>query len=116
MADPIRPCVYILASRRNGTLYVGVTRDLLRRMWMHRTRPSGFCARYAVTWLVWVGPYADMTVAIAMEKRMKRWRRQWKIELIEAANPKWRDLYPELSGEVDGDGSRLYAAAPLRPG
>jgi putative endonuclease len=114
MAEPIHPCVYILASRRNGTLYMGVTRDLLRRMWMHRTRPSGFCARYAVTRLVWFGPYTDMTVAIAMEKRIKRWRRQWKIELIEQSNPAWRDLYCDLQGAANG--SRLSTALPLRPG
>ncbi len=74
-------------------MYVGVTRDLLRRMWIHRTQPSGFCARYGVTRLVWFGPYAGMAEAIEQEKRIKRWRRRWKLELIEAANPEWLDLY-----------------------
>jgi putative endonuclease len=93
MPEPVRPCVYILASRRNGTLYIGVTRDLLRRMWMHRTQPSGFCARYGVRRLVWYGLQAGMAGAIEQEKRMKHWRRRWKLELIEAANPEWQDLY-----------------------
>ena len=115
MAETIRPCVYILASRRRGTLYVGVTRDLLRRMWLHRQQRSGFCARYAVTQLVWFGPFADMTAEIEHEKRLKRWRRACKIALIEQSNPDWRDLYPGLADLGAADGSRLSAAAPLRP-
>lgn len=98
MSQLIRPCVYMLASHHRGTLYVGVTRDLLRRMWMHRKQPSEFCGRYGVTRLVWFGPMADMTAAIEQEKRLKRWRRQWKIELVEQANPGWRDLYPQRAG------------------
>lgn len=100
MAEPIRPCVYIPASRRNGTLYAGVTRDLLRRMWLHRRQPSGFCARYGVCRLVWYGPQPDMTIAIELEKRLKRWRRQWKLELIESANPNWLDLYVQEDGAL----------------
>ena len=80
-------------------------------VYMGRTVAASVAAR-----LIDAGLPADMTVAIAMEKRMKRWRRQWKIELIEAGNPDWRDLYPELGGEVDVDWSRLRAAVPLRPG
>jgi putative endonuclease len=83
-------------------------------MLMHRTQTSGFCARYGVTRLVWFGPYAGMAEAIEQEKRMKRWRRQWKIELIEAANPEWIDLYPGLNQATDAAGSRLCAS--LRPG
>ena len=94
----IRPCVYILASRRHGTLYVGVTGDLIRRVWVHREHAGGFCARHRVDRLVWYQPQPDMLTAIGHEKRLKRWRRAWKIALIEAGNPEWRDLYPELTG------------------
>ncbi|GHD55495.1 endonuclease [Thalassobaculum fulvum] len=96
MARTLRPCVYILASKRNGTLYVGVTGDLLRRVWVHREQPSGFCARYRVDRLVWFEPHLDMAAAILRETRLKGWRRAWKIALIEQANPDWRDLYPDL--------------------
>jgi putative endonuclease len=89
-----RPCVYILASKRHGTPYVGVTGDLVRRMWMHRRHPSAFCARHRVDRLVWYEPQPDMNTAIRQEKRLKRWRRAWKIALIEAGNRQWRDLDP----------------------
>lgn len=102
MADRTRPCVYILASRRHGTLYVGVTGDLVRRVWVHREHPSGFCAHYRVDRLVWHEPQTDMIAAIAFEKRLKRWRRAWKIALIEKQNPDWRDLYPELTTGTAG--------------
>ena len=95
MADRTRPCVYILASRRHGTLYVGVTGDLLKRVWKHREHPAGFCARYRGDRLVWYEPQPDMIAAITVEKRLKRWRRAWKIALIERINPDWRDLHPE---------------------
>jgi putative endonuclease len=97
MARTLRPCVYILASKRNGTLYVGVTADLRRRVWVHREQPSGFCARYRVDQLVWFEPHPDMPAAILRETRLKGWRRAWKIALIEQANPQWRDLYPDLT-------------------
>jgi len=94
----LRPCVYILASRKHGTLYVGVTGDLIRRVSVHKEHPAGFCREYRVDRLVWYEPQTDMIAAIRHEKRLKRWRRAWKIALIEAANPKWRDLYAELVG------------------
>ena len=90
--------VYILASERNGTLYVGVTGDLVRRVWEHRQKAvPGFAATHGVVRLVWYEAHASVEQAILREKRIKRWRRQWKLELIEAANPTWRDLYDELS-------------------
>jgi putative endonuclease len=86
--------VYILASKANGTLYVGVTNDLSRRVFEHRERAlSGFTSKYGVTKLVWFDAFDTMDAAIQQEKRIKRWRRDWKIQLIEKANPAWRDLY-----------------------
>jgi putative endonuclease len=93
----MQPCVYILASRRNGTLYVGVTRDLSRRLLEHRDDfMDGFTKRYSVHMLVYAEFHATMEEAILREKRIKTWRRAWKVKLIEQANPTWRDLYGEL--------------------
>lgn len=90
--------VYILASRRNGTLYIGVTNDLGRRVWEHRTKAiSGFTSRYGVGMLVWYEHYPYVNDALAREKSLKRWRREWKIKLIEEFNPGWIDLYPTLN-------------------
>jgi putative endonuclease len=92
-----RPCVYILASQRNGTLYVGVTSDLARRVWQHRLHAvEGFTSEYAVHMLVFAEFHDRMADAILREKRIKRWRRAWKIALIERDNPRWRDLYDHL--------------------
>ena len=92
------PCVYLLASRRNGSLYVGVTSDLLRRVHEHRTDVvPGFTRKYGVHTLVWFEQHATMDTAIAREKAIKEWKRAWKIELIEAGNPRWVDLYPGLA-------------------
>jgi putative endonuclease len=89
-----QPCVYILASKRLGTLYVGVTGDLMRRVWKHRTALiEGFTRRYGVYILVYAESHETMESAIKREKQLKRWRRSWKIELIERNNPEWRDLY-----------------------
>ena len=89
--------VYILASRRNGTLYTGVTNDIARRIHEHRTGvASEFTRRYGVTTLVYSETHDDVEVAIAREKRIKRWRRAWKIELIQEANPDWSDLFEDL--------------------
>lgn len=97
------PCVYMLASQRNGTLYIGVTSDLIGRMWQHRHgHCAGFTTRYRVHRLVWFEGYDTMTQAIAREKAMKRWMRNWKIELIEARNPEWTDLYPGLVRNPSG--------------
>jgi putative endonuclease len=93
----MHPCVYILASRRNGTLYIGVTSDLSRRAWEHRRDIiDGFSKRYGVHKLVYVEFHSTMVEAILREKRVKRWRRAWKITLIEERNPDWRDLYDEI--------------------
>jgi putative endonuclease len=93
-----QPCVYMLTSRRNGTLYIGVTRDLASRVWLHRQgRGSKFTARYNVHRLVWVEFHPMLADAIAREKRLKNWRRAWKLDLIEAENPDWRDLYDEIN-------------------
>lgn len=89
--------VYILASQRNGTLYVGVTNDLVRRVSEHQQGlVPGFTKQYGVHRLVWSEHHSDIDEAILREKRIKRWRRAWKLTLIEAANPDWRDLYDDL--------------------
>jgi len=89
--------VYILASRRNGTLYVGVTSDLARRVFEHREGlVPGFARDYRVKLLVWHEPHNEIEQAIVREKRIKEWRRAWKLRLIEEINPEWRDLYEEL--------------------
>jgi putative endonuclease len=91
--------VYLLASQRNGTLYVGVTRDLVRRVYQHKTKSTpGFTSRYVVQRLVWFETYDDPANAIAREKEIKKWRRAWKMRLIEETNPMWRDLYDEIAG------------------
>jgi len=90
--------VYVLASRRNGTLYIGVTSDILRRVWEHRSKAvPGFTATYGVTRLVYFEVHENAESAILREKRMKKWRRSWKVDLIESTNPTWRDLYAEIA-------------------
>jgi putative endonuclease len=90
--------VYVLASQRNGTLYVGVTNDLTRRVFEHREGlVPGFTKRYGIKLLVYFEVHYDITEAILREKRIKRWRRDWKLKLIEAKNPTWRDLWLELN-------------------
>lgn len=92
-----QPCVYLLASKRNGTLYVGVTSDLLKRVWEHKNDlVDGFSKKYRVHELVWFEVHEDMQAAIIREKNIKAWKRAWKIELIERANPEWIDLYNGL--------------------
>jgi len=91
------PCVYILASGERGTLYVGVTSDLVKRVWEHKiSAVVGFTDRYDVRRLVWFERHATMESAILREKAIKEWRRLWKIELIEKSNPGWQDLYSQL--------------------
>ena len=88
-----QPAVYFLASKPNGTLYVGVTSDLARRVWEHRSGAvEGFTSRYGVHRLVYYELYENMEQAILREKRIKKWNRAWKIGLIETDNPEWRDL------------------------
>ena len=91
--------VYMMASRKHGTLYIGVTADIVRRVWEHRDKvfPESFTARYNVNRLVWYQEFDDITDAISHEKRMKRWRREWKVQLIEESNPEWDDLYPTFA-------------------
>ena len=91
--------VYVLASRRNGTLYIGMTNDLVRRIWEHKSgQVPVFTKRYKVHSLVYYEFHENAESAIVREKQMKEWKRRWKIELIEKANPDWRDLYEELTG------------------
>ena len=91
------PCVYILASQKNGTLYVGVTSDLIKRVWEHKNDVvEGFTRRYNVHSLVWYEQHESMESAIAREKAIKAWQRKWKLELIERGNAQWQDLYPTL--------------------
>jgi len=91
-----RPVVYILASKRNGTLYVGVTSDLSIRVWQHKNdQVEGFTKKYGVHTLVYYEWHDDMRSAIIREKQIKKWNRSWKLELIESVNPEWRDLSEE---------------------
>ena len=93
----IQPCVYILASGKNGTLYVGVTSNLTRRIARHRSRnTTGFTNRYEVYTLAWYEPHETMESAIKREKSLKDWNRGWKIRLIRKMNPEWRDLADDL--------------------
>jgi putative endonuclease len=90
--------VYVLASGKHGTLYVGVTNDLARRVYQHKTRVfRGFTSRYRVHHLVWFEIHDDPLNAIAREKEIKKWRREWKINLIERSNPEWTDLYESIA-------------------
>jgi putative endonuclease len=89
--------VYILASARNGTLYIGVSSDLIGRVWQHKNdQADGFTKKYGVKTLVWFEVHEDVNAAITREKQIKEWKRDWKIELIEKENPYWNDLYSTL--------------------
>ena len=91
------PSLYILASKRNGTLYVGVTSNLIKRVYEHKQElAEGFTKAYGVHLLVYFETHEDMYQAITREKQIKKWNRQWKINLIETSNPMWRDLYVDL--------------------
>lgn len=91
------PCVYILANKPNGTLYIGVTSDLVSRCWQHRQAVvKGFSKSYGVKQLVYYEMHQTMTEAIYREKQLKKWNRAWKIDLIEKGNPHWRDLWQEI--------------------
>ena len=92
-----QPAVYILASKRNGTLYIGVTSDLQKRVWQHKNNAlEGFTKRYGVHNLVYYELYGDMLTAVSREKQMKKWNRAWKLELIEKHNPDWNDLWNDI--------------------
>jgi putative endonuclease len=92
-----QPCVYILANKRNGTLYIGVTSNLPKRIWEHKNKVvKGFTQKYDLSSLVWYELHETMDSAIQREKAMKFWKRVWKLRTIEKMNPDWRDLYEEL--------------------
>jgi len=92
-----QPCVYILASKKNGTLYIGVTSNLIQRVWEHKNNVvKGFTKKYQVHDLVWYELHDNMYSAITREKKLKKWRRDWKIELIENENSDWLDLYGDI--------------------
>ena len=92
-----KPSVYILASKKNGTLYIGVTSDLIKRIWQHKNKVvSGFTEDYQVNSLVYFEQLDDMENAITREKVLKKWNRAWKIRLIEKTNPNWMDLFDEI--------------------
>lgn len=92
-----QPAVYILASRRNGTLYTGVTSSLVERVWQHKNGVvEGFTKRYGLHLLVWYELHETMESAILREKAIKEWKRKWKLELIERTNPTWQDLYASI--------------------
>ena len=110
MRQEKQPCTYILASGHYGTLYVGVTSNLVGRLWQHRNNAlPGFTSQYVVHRLVYFEIFGDMKRAITREKQLKNWRRQWKINLIDEANPQWADLamglgLPPLAQRVRRDG------------
>ena len=91
------PCVYIMASKRNGTIYVGVTSNIVQRVWQHKNNlVEGFSQRHNTHTLVWYEIHDNMESAIVREKRLKDWHRRWKLRLIERDNPQWQDLYLDL--------------------
>lgn len=95
----MQPCVYILASRKHGTPYIGVTSNLRRRVWEHRNGVyAGFSREHGTKRLVWYETHETMDAAITREKQMKGWKRSWKVQLVEGHNPEWRDLYEQLNG------------------
>ena len=92
-----QPCVCLLASQRNGTLYVGVTSNLVNRVWEHKEKlADGFTKKYTINQLVWYEVHETMESAISREKAIKEWKRLWKLRLIEEANPEWTDLYDQI--------------------
>lgn len=92
-----QPTVYILANNQNGTLYIGVTSDLVKRVWEHKNDLiEGFTRKYGVHQLVYYEMHTDMLAAITREKQLKKWNRAWKLELIEEKNPQWKDLWGEI--------------------
>ena len=94
-----QPAVYILASKKKGTLYTGVTSDLVKRVWEHKQGVvAGFTSKYKVHMLVWFEMHEQMTAAITREKQIKKWNRDWKIRMIEENNPEWNDLWDEVCG------------------
>mgnify|MGYP006343951337 CR=1 FL=1 len=108
-----QPGVYLLARGRNGTLYIGVTSNLVGRTWQHREHVvDGFTKKYRVTRLVWYELHGTMEEAILREKRIKKWNRAWKIRLIDEKNPSWRDLWPDVIGQIPN--SNVHGFPPSR--
>src|SRR3954471_8438400 len=98
MSRDHRYYVYVLASERNGTLYIGVTNNIVRRVYEHQEGlVEGFTQKYEVKQLVYFEEFSDVEFAIQREKRLKKWNRDWKLRLIEKSNPDWKDLYPEIA-------------------
>jgi len=94
-----QPCVYILTNKRYGTLYIGVTSNLARRIWEHKNDcADGFSKKHRLRQLVYMEPHDTMEAAIVREKRLKKWNRAWKVRLIQTLNPDWNDLYGMLNG------------------
>lgn len=92
------PCVYMMTSDRNGTIYIGVTSDLLSRVWQHKNNVAvGFTKKYFAHQLIWYEPHENMESAISREKALKKWNRIWKLRLIEQFNPEWQDLHEQLT-------------------
>ncbi|MBL1320603.1 MAG: GIY-YIG nuclease family protein [Methylophaga sp.] len=92
-----QPCVYMLANKKNGTLYIGVTSDIIKRIWEHKNDlVEGFTQKYHIHNLVWFELHENMDSAITREKKLKRWMRDWKVTLIETNNPDWLDLYSSI--------------------
>ncbi|HTM28079.1 MAG TPA: GIY-YIG nuclease family protein [Rhodanobacter sp.] len=95
--DQRQPCVYMLASKKNGVLYIGVTSDLVKRIWQHKNDVvEGYTHRYGIHTLVWYELHPTVESAILREKMLKRWKRDWKMRLINEGNAEWRDLYPTI--------------------
>ena len=96
-----QPCVYLMASKRNGTLYCGVTSDLVQRVWEHREHViDGFTKRYSVVRLVWYELHPTLESAILREKRIKKRNRAWKVRMVDAFNPSWRDLWADITDQA----------------
>jgi putative endonuclease len=94
-----QPAVYILASKQNGTLYIGVTSDLVKRIWEHKSDAvDGFTKQYGVHRLIYYELHSGMAFAITREKQLKKWNRAWKLKLVEERNPVWKDLWDEVVG------------------
>jgi len=115
MKRELHPAVYIMASARNGTLYIGVTSNLIQRVWQHREGVvEGFTTQYHVKTLVWYEQHDTMENAITREKALKKRNRDWKLRLIEEANPGWRDLWADITGdERDHDTFPIRHEPPL---
>lgn len=98
-----QPAVYLLCNKPNGTLYIGVTSNLVQRIWQHREGVvEGFTRQYRIKTLVWYELHNTMHGAISREKALKKWNRAWKLRMVEEHNPQWRDLWPEITGQKPG--------------